>query len=243
MEKDSIEMFGRRGNEFLRSIKKNGLKIAVYMLILGIVMGVIFILVGGDNIWLYFSKTILMLVLIAVLAVVSYINLKIIENGNRPAQILALMGLLLNFVWTILWLLVIWDAFALVSYSECVSNYYHKTVTKMCADGFTAMGKITLATTALSAFGLIGSTVLALKNYDRRGVILPLKVTAMIGLTYDVVFLIVLVMMDWRIDLIDDRFKIMAGFAAVVWIATSAICAIFSQKARERLESKNHENN
>lgn len=230
-------IFSQKQLALIQKLRKNFLRYGVYVLIGGVILGAALILVGGTDAGEYIAKTMGMFLVFALMMLISSNNFKVLESNRRSAQILALVGLAMNFLWGILWTLLIWQVFDMMTYKtctygyECANSYWY-------TDGLSVMGKITLIATYLSMLGFFGSNIMNLKEYDRKSAILPLKITAMVCLSYCVAYAIFMALSDFG-GFNDDsaRFAALSGFAGMVWIVTWIIAAVFSRGARKKSEN------
>lgn len=229
-------IFGQRELGIIQKLKKNFLWIGVYVLIGGVVLGAALIVTGGTEAGEYIAKAMGMFLVFAVMMLVSSNNFKILESGRDSAQIMALVGLVMNFVWGILWTLAIWNIFDVMAYKTCDYGYYGSSP-RQCTDGFSIMGQIALIATYLSAWGFFGSNIMSVKEYDRKNAITPLKITALICLTYCVLFaMAVVINKEVSQNLYKDRMAMLSSFAGLVWVVTWIIAAVLSRGGKKKAD-------
>lgn len=220
----------------VEKLKKNFLRIGVYVLIGGVVVGALLIMFGSTKNGEYIAKTMGMLIVFAIMMLVSSNNFKMLETGKKEVQIFALIGLIMNFIWGVLWILLIWNLFGM--FQPCDYTYSNSSsFTSTCSYGFSMAAKIAIASTDLSILGFVGSNVLAIDNRDRKNAIMPLKVTAIIALCYDSLYGVFMVMGGSGLS-IDPRMASLAGFAGLVWIVTWIVAASLSRGARKKTEKE-----
>lgn len=229
-------IFGQRELKIIEKLKKNFLWIGVYILIGGVILGAALIVTGGTEAGEYISKAMGMFLVFALMMLISSNNFKRLESGRDSAQIMALVGLVMNFVWGILWTLAIWGAFDIMAYKICDYGYYRSS-SYQCTDGFSIMGQIALIATYLSAWGFFGSNIMSVKEYDRKSAITPLKITALVCLTYCVLFAMAVVMnKEVSQNFFKDRMAMLSSFAGLVWVVTWIIAAVLSRGGRKKAD-------
>ncbi|MBR3322355.1 hypothetical protein IKG05_01810 [Candidatus Saccharibacteria bacterium] len=234
-------IFKKKDLEIIQKLKKNFLRIGVYILIGGVILGAILILVGGTEAGEYLGKAMGMFLIFALMMLVSANSFKRLESDRKSVQVMALMGLVMNFVWGILWTLAVWQVFDVMAYKTCFSSSFYSSYSYQCIDGYSVMGKIAMVASYLSVLGFFGSNIMAVKEYDRKNAILPLKITALVCLIYCALYAIITVLIldsDNSNDLLNSKMMILAGFAGVVWVVTWIIAAVLAHGAKKKVDVK-----
>ena len=230
-------IFKQSGLEAIGRMRKNFLRIGVYVLIGGVILGAALILAGGTEVGGYIGKAMGMFLVFALMMLISSNNFMRLESDKKSVQMMALVGLIANFLWGILWTLVIWEVFSMLGPEECHqmgSSSYSYTY---CTHGLSVMGMLTLVVTELSAWGFFGSNIMGIREYDRKSAIMPLKITALICLTYCTLYGIAVVLGSGNWDFNNDRMMLLSGFAGLVWLGLWIVIAVLSRGARKKVET------
>ena len=233
-----MDILQKRGM-IIEFIKKNYLKIGVYLLVCGVVLGAIIVATEGAAMQ-YIGKTIGMLLVIILMMLILADNTKKLASNKKGVQLFALISIITNFMWVILWTLAIWGVFEILTYEPCdyYPHYYSAyETTRYCANGITVMGKATLIITLISVLGLFGSNILNIKEYNQKGVFLPLKITTIICLIYSIGYVISIILFDTTCNPTKDRMASLAGFAGFIWIVIWTIMVILSNNAKNKAKT------
>lgn len=213
------------------------LRAAVWTFIGSIVLGAILILfVGfkGSEVFLKFVGSVLIL---AIMILISVNNFKLLESKNGSIQIFAILGLVMNILWAIFWIMAIWGVFDIWVYRKTIGPY--KIIV-----GFSIMGKLTFVSTSLSALGFFASNIMNIKEYNKQKIIKPLKITAVSCLIYGELFSVITTVSDLSLNINAEgllgRMSALAIFTSFIWVVAAIVACVFSANAKNSL---NHANN
>ena len=217
--------------EKIEGIRKYVLKAAIWLLVGGVVLGAITILVGGSSSGEIISKFIGTMFIVALMMMISVNNFKQIAIEDPSIQTFALIGLISNLIWTVLWILLCWDP-ELGWVCEATKM---RVADSMCATGMSVLFKFALISSCLSALGLLGSNVLAIYEGKKKSMIRPLKITAVICATYELMFFILAVSLDFdfRSEFL-SRLGMLAGFAGFAWFSITIVALILSSNEKSK---------
>lgn len=231
ISKTSLEKF--------ESARKYVLKAAIWLLVGGVILGALTILFGGMPSGEVIGKFMGTLFIIALMMIISVNNFKMIASENAAIQVFALVGLVSNIVWALLWTLLCWQPEWGADCSGLGSRYY----TTICE--MSTLFKCAVAFSYLSALGLIGSNVLSIQEYDKGNLIRPLKITAVSCATYEMLYLTVMVFFNYDFDSeFATRLGALAVFVGFAWFAITLTALIISSNEkvkRQRIAEKKKE--
>jgi len=217
--------------EKLESIRKYVLKAAIWLLVGGVVLGAITILIGGSSSGEIISKFIGTMFIVALMMMISVNNFKQIAIEDPSIQTFALIGLISNLVWTVLWTLLCWDP----ELGWVCETTKMRAAGSTCVTGMSVLFKFALISSSLSALGLLGSNVLAIYEGKKKSMIRPLKITAVICATYELMFFILAVSLDFnfRSEFL-SRLGMLAGFAGFAWFSITIVALILSSNEKSK---------
>lgn len=232
ISKTSLEKF--------ESVRKYVLKAAIWLLVGGVILGALTILLGGMPSGEVIGKFMGTLFIIALMMIISVNNFKMIASENAAIQVFALVGLVSNIIWALLWTLLCWQP---EWGANCggLGNKYDVTI--ICE--MSALFKCAVAFSYLSALGLIGSNVLSIQEYDKGNLIKPLKITAVSCATYEMLYLTIMTFFnyDFKSELA-SRLGALAAFVGFAWFAITLTALILSSNEkvkRQRIVEKEKE--
>ncbi len=214
--------------EKLENIRKYVLKAAIWLLVGGVVLGAMTILFGGISSGEIIGKFMGTLFIVALMMIVSVNNFKMVASENATIQSFALVGLISNLVWALLWTLLCWmpEWGATCNFSSCMNC-------KSC--GMSALFKFAVAFSYLSALGLIGSNVLSIYEGGKKSLIRPLKLTAVVCATYEFLYLTIMIFFDYNFaSEFAVRLGMLAAFAGFAWFAIVITALILSSNEKNR---------
>lgn len=217
--------------EKLESIRKYVLKAAIWLLVGGVVLGAITILIGGSSSGEIISKFIGTMFIVALMMMISVNNFKQIAIEDPSVQTFALIGLVSNLVWTALWILLCWNP----ELGRVCETTKMRVADSACITGMSVLFKFALISSCLSALGLLGSNVLAIYEGKKRSMIRPLKITAVICATYELMFFILAVSLDFdfRSEFL-SRLGMLAAFAGFAWFSITIVALILSSNEKSK---------
>lgn len=222
-----MSIISKASLEKLENVRKYVLKTAIWLLVGGVVLGAMTILFGGSSSGEIIGKFMGTLFIVALMMIVSVNNFKMIASEDAKIQSFALVGLVSNLAWALFWTLLCWvPEWGTTCNSSCVT----------CTNcGASMLIKSAAAFSYLSALGLIGSNVLSIYEGDKKSLIRPLKITAVICATYEFLYLAVLTFSGY--DFTSEfaaRLGMLAIFAGFAWFAIVIAALILSSSEKNR---------
>ena len=228
------KLINNQSLEKFKSVRKNLLKIAMWIFVGGVVTGVLFILFGGSDSAVIIGRIMGTLFLLAVAFAVSSNLIGRLEEDNAVAQVFAIIGIFSTVIAMVFWILYIWEAFPQYAQTMCKGMFD-------CITGFHLMYKITLCITYLASLGFFAANIVSIKEYDRGGALKPLKITSVICLVYAELYAAIMVFND-NIVIQNDfsgRLGVLAAFAGGVWIIVTIVALIVSHGAKKQIARNN----
>ncbi len=209
--------------EKVKNIRQYITKFAVWFIIAIVGVGVISILFFEDY-WDIVGRFLGTLIIIAIMVGVSINNIKRAAMDKPSVQILAMLGLMMNLVWTIISILLIWVPDLAMVEKTC--GRYSYTCTEM-----SMLAKFDVMAVCLAFLGWVGSNIMAIYEGNRKSVIRPLKITATICLAYEMIF--------WSVEAfanfdLSEKWLALAGFTAVVWLVLSIVALVMSSHSEKK---------
>ena len=226
MSEQSNGFFGRASQEKIKQIKNIIMKSIVWTLVGSVAIGAISILLIGTDGFEVVGKFMGTLFILAGAALVSVVDFHSIESGEKSAQALAILGIVMNVIWAFLWILAMWgvfDIWACKSYS--------------CSGTYSIPGIFTMAATSLSMLGLFGSYTMSLYEGAKRSTIRPLKITAVICLAYEELYSVInlFIPRSRSYSSTDDRFGMLAVFTGAIWFIVMIVAIVMSKREKDAL--------
>ncbi len=208
-------------------------KLVIWVVIAVVILGAIGILFSDDDPGKIVGKLLGTLAVVMIVVGVSINNIRRAAMDAPIVQGLALMGLVANVVWGILLVVMIWmpelatvSVYRLRKFCNCYGTVNQAS----------PVLKIAVSAICLAVLGWIGSNLMAAYEGSRRSLIRPLKVTALVCLTYNVVFGMVVFCMDYELG--DSNFVarlgVLSGFTFVIWAALGLTVAIMGDTEKRR---------
>lgn len=222
--------------------KKILLRIAIWTMVGGVVLGAALILAGGSDSGEMIGKLMGTVLLLGLMLLISVNNFRRIASRDAVVQVLALIGLVTNVLWAILWVVMIWAPELLLTCDDSGSRVSYGMVSTRCYSS--VLMKIALCVSYLSGLGFFGSNIMSIFEGEKRGVIRPLKITCFICILYEYLYAIVLTIMDFHTSEWSGRFGMLSGFVAFAWIIMIIVALVISSSEKRRLSAvkKNSEN-
>ena len=202
----------------LEGVKKYLLRGAIWLLVGSVVAGAILIMFGGINdggkaIGKFFGT----LLIVALMILVCVNNFRMLATRKADVQVYALIGLVSNVVWAVLWILVV--CFADVNVPEHLARF-------------------AAIFTYLSMLGLIGSNVMDIYEGEKRQLIRPLKITAVVCATYEMLYFTAITIAEHTDESeVIARLGLLAAFVGVVWIFIVIAALVISKDEKKKLNS------
>lgn len=217
----------------IENVRKYVLKMAIWLLVGGVILGAITILLGGASSGETIGKFMGTIWIVALMMIISVNNFKRVALEDEKIQIFALMGLVSNLVWALLWTILCWmPELGRTCASSCATCTNFRC-------GMSMLIKCAVTFSYLSALGLIGSNVLAIYEGDRKNLIKPLKITALICATYVSLYCIAMTFSDFSFTSeFTVRLGMLAGFAGVAWLVAVIVAVILSKNEKNRIRRK-----
>lgn len=211
----TIETFKKFRSILLRS--------AIWIFIAGVIIGALLILVGDISQIAVIGQLLGTLFVLALAMIVSSNNFRRLESSDKTVQVFALVGLIFNLLWALLWILLIWDVFEYFTRTYSVSIF----------------GKIAAIASSISALGFFGSNIMFIKEGTKRNIIHPLKMTAVICLIYECFYSVFIITEQFKFNEVTVRLGGLAAFAGFVWVVSTIIALIFSRQDSKATNNAN----
>ncbi|MBO7560505.1 hypothetical protein J6T21_00480 [Candidatus Saccharibacteria bacterium] len=220
-----IGIFSETTINVFKNIKNVFRQIATWTLIAGVVFGCILICLGDFNANDIVAKIMAMFFNLGIAMLVCTNNIRRIENERPAVQIFALISLVCNAIWFLLWSICIWAD---------VETVFRGTVT---------VGSFATTASVLSFFALIASNTMAIYEGDKKGTILPLKASSIAALGVVSLHGIVTAF-SWTdrfsksyIGSTWQRFDTLAGFLTVAWIILLIVALVTSSGESSKVKA------
>lgn len=233
-------IISKKSLEKLENVRKYVLKSAVWVLVGAVVMGAFLILFGGNGSGEIIGKFMGTLFIIGLMMMISVNNFRRITSENSTVQVFALIGLCSNVMWAILWTLLCWNPeWALDCAGSRCRGYncpaYMADVAVSCTQSM--LIKFASAFSYLSALGFIGSNVLSIYEGNKKDLIRPLKIAAVVCATYEMLYFTIMAFVGFdRFSYNDasERFLALAGFVGFAWIIIVIVALILSKSEKNK---------
>lgn len=215
----------------LELIKRSLLRVAIWTLVGGVILGAVSILLVGHENGVIALKLMGTVLILGLMLLISVDNFQKIASRNAAIQVFALIGLIMNLVWAVLWIILCWMPELRTDCSDGGWITCHQSI----------LLKVALSTTYLSAMGLFGSNILSINEGEKRSIILPLKITALVCVVYECVYGIVFTVMNveswFRNAEIMLRLGLLSGFVGVAAVVLTLVAFAISRVEKNRLAS------
>ena len=201
-------------------------KFAIWLVVGVVALSVIAILFF-ENPGEVIGKFIGSLLLIALASAVSLNNIMRANKDSASVVVFALACLVFNVIWTICWLLLIWQP----DWAN-VANYTDGYVLHSFRPSM--LYKIALIASCLSFLCCGNSNIMCIEEYNKKSLIRPLKITSAICLSYVACYIIFMVLSNFDLEFtgIVMRLGILAGFAGTAWVILVIMTVVISGNAR-----------
>lgn len=209
--------------EKIKSIRKVFLWSAVCILIGELIVGAILILSQSFN--LVIGKLMGTFALCAVVLFLAVSNFSKMEKGERVVQLFALISLVMNMVWLMLAILLIWEVVPSVEHVNGVGYYLSTRPSMMVKLMSVAIN------TGIGCFLI--SIVLSIKETVKP--VRPLKIAALICELYCCIYAVVVTFGDITY-MTDTRWYALAGLAGFAFIVMAIAAAIVSRSGGKKNE-------
>ena len=218
-------------NKF-ESFKKILLKTAIWTMVGGVALGVISILVGGSDSGTMILRLMGTVFLLGFMLLISVNNFRRIASGDALVQTLALIGLVTNVLWAVLWTMMVWAPELMTSCSDAGARYGARYET-ICNSS--VLLKIAVCVSYLSSLGFFGSNIMSIFEGEKKGVIRPLKITCLVCLVYECLYGVVMVLINYDFSELSQRFGMLAGFVGFAWVVMVIVALALSSSEKKRL--------
>ena len=209
----------------LEIVRKTILKIAIWMLVAVVIVGALSILIVGTSGFEILGKFIGTVAIVSVMLLISVNNFKRVASGIPAVQRFAFLGLVTNICWALLWILLCWNPS--LGATSCSS----------WSCGYSWLMKMALIFSYVSALGLICSNVLMINEGGKRNVILPLKITAVVCVVYEMLYGVLTAVMNgpeiYRNDFL-ARLGMLAAFVGFAWVVVVIVALTLSNNEKKR---------
>lgn len=214
----------------IEGVRKYVQRVAIWTLIGSVVLGGILIFALGTSNMEIIGRFLGTIWILAIALLISMNNFKRVADKISNVQVFALIGLVSNIVWAILWILIDWiPELREVSFVGFGVRY-------------SVFMKIAIVFSCLSFLGLVCSNVLALYEGDKKNAIKPLKITAVVLTIYEVAYSIIMTLANYNFrSEMSTRFAMLAGFLAFAWFVIIIVLALISKTEKNRAGVKKKE--
>lgn len=216
----------------LEDLRKIVLKSAIWVLVGAVIVGALTILFGGSESGDVMGKFMGTLFIVALMMMISVNNFKMVATENSEIQIFALIGLVSNIFWAVLWILLCWNPEWFIMRSRGLS--YEMSL----------LAKFAFVFSYLSALGLFCSNIMNIYEGDKKNMIRPLKITAVVCIVYEMLFATVVTFSPRLLEGdFAERLSMLAGFVGFAWffIVIAAWILSKNEKNRDGVNSKKME--
>lgn len=196
-------------------------RIAVGIVIAGVVLGALMILAGTDG--GAFGSVVGTMISAGLALVSTSIALRLLESKKPVPQIFGIIGGIFGLIWALVSIINAWMPQA--TYSYCGGIFEDG-----CIAG-SAMTKIVSITGYLTLFGLICGGIMNMYEGKRKDIILPLKITSAVLIGFELLYSIVVTMIG-RVT--NERIMMLAVFAMAIWVIVIIITAVMSKNEKKR---------
>ncbi len=214
--------------ETFKKIRTGLLRTAIWIFIAGAVVGAMLILMGSSGSAKAIAQVMGTLFVLALAMIISSNNFYRLEKGDKTVQILALIGLVFNLVWAFLWVLLIWEVFKFFN-----QEGFHYAVS--------IFAKLAMFSSYISGLGFFGSNIMSIKEGAKRNIVHPLKITALICLSYECAYFAIFTLVEANWSEPTARLGLLAIFAGFIWVISSIIALIFSSQGRKTNDNANQQ--
>ena len=243
--------------------RKYILRVAIWLLITGVVAGILLILLNDTKeIAEVISKTMGNIFLVAAMMVGCVLSFRLIESRKTVVQIFATICLWTGLVWGVLWSLAIWaweplfmttvrDEAACAAYIQRnneSANKYGGTKVTTCPDYYatksetTVLFRLTVVISIISGFSLIAAWIMNMYEGRRKDLIRPLKIVAVSLVGYDAFYFCLMVLTNFPDGF--DKMGMLAGFAGSIWFLVIIVAWAIShnEKVHNRIKKQAKKN-
>ncbi len=226
-------MFSEKTISTIKNIRKGFLWTAVSILIGEVVVGAILIIAQSFS--LEIGKVMGTFALCALVLFIGVDNFTKMERGNKTVQGFALASLILNMVWLLLAILLIWE---LIPFAECVNTSYYGRMIRYsyCSYQITVAARIFLfaLNTAISFFFI--SNVWAIEETVKP--VKPLKITALVCELYCAIYAAIITLTLNADTYIDARWSMLSSLAGFAFIVMALAALAISRSGKKKNNEK-----
>ncbi|MBR3179952.1 hypothetical protein IKF57_00250 [Candidatus Saccharibacteria bacterium] len=219
--------------EKITNLRKYVLKTAIWVLVGAVIVGAFTILFGGSDSGVIMLKFMGTLFIVALMLMISVNNFRMVTTEIPVVQIFALVGLFSNLLWGALWTLLCWNP----EWSNTCSGY---SMYSNCEESM--LIKFAMAFSYLSFLGFVCSNVMNMYEGEKKNMIRPLKITAVVCVIYEMLYLTVVVFAGYNSieGELSARLAMLASFVGFAWffIVIAAFIISRGEKNRAGLEEK-----
>ena len=223
----------------IENIRKYVLIVSVWALVGAVVAGVLLIVFGGNRSGEIIDRLVATLFIVSLMMLVSVNNFRRITSKNSVVQVFALVGLCSNVVWAISWTLLCWNPEWALDCAGPRDNgimvYASDIAGLSCVQSI--LIKFASAFSYLSALGFIGSNVLSIYEGNKRDLIKPLKIAAVVCATYDMLYFAIMSFVGFESSIYSDvsgRFLALAGFVFFAWVIIVIVALTLSKSEKNK---------
>lgn len=219
--------------EKIERLRQVVLKVGIWTLVGGVVLGALMILTAGEDVFgEVIGKLMGTIFIVALAMMISVNNFRRLVSDDSTVGTFALIGLVSNIVWAVLWVLILWNPEWL--YTECL-NYLKGGI--YCERNVSMLAKLAIVSSLLSTLGFIGSNTMAMYEGNKRGILRPLKITTTACVAYETIYFSIMALLNFEYfsTNLGQRLLALAGFAGFVWWVLLIVAFVIS--IREKAKS------
>ncbi len=222
-----IGIFNESTVNVFKSVKNVFRQIATWTLIAGVVLGCILIIFGGDKDFSSIAAKIMgTFFILGIAMLICTNNVHRIENDRPSVQIFALISMFANALWFLLWTICIWTD---------IKEFTRDSIT---------IYSFAAAASIIAGFSLVASNTMAIYEGEKKGTILPLKISSIAALSICSIHGII-TSFTW-IDRFTQtyagstwaRFDTLAGFLGTAWIVLLIVALITSSGESSKIKAE-----
>ena len=211
----------------LENLRKVILRVAIWVLVGAVIMGALTILLGGSESAEVMLKFVGTLFIVALAMMISVNNFRMVATEKNEVQVFALIGLVSNIFWAVLWTLLCWNPEWFIGTISRSGYYYYY--------GPSTLAKFASVASYLSALGLFCSNIMNIYEGTKRNMIRPLKITAVVCIVYEMLYAtLVTILPELANGEAAMRFSMLAGFVGFAWLFIVIVALILARNEKRQ---------
>ena len=224
----------------ISTFRKHLFRLAIWVLIAGVVMGVVAIFVSDtEEINTTVGRVTGSIFIAAAMLFTSAICFVFLESKKSAAQVFAIITILASLVWAVLWILSIWNwelfqTCTRSSYTPITPYSYSPDIAYRTICEPTMVYKAALISTFVAISGFYSAILLNLYEGERRDLMNPLRFVGVILAIYLCIFGSIMTGVTDTSNSIVQKFYILSGFALAICIVLLIVACIISRIEKNR---------